>query len=772
MAISITDDRHIGLNGVIYPIVDRVKVGWLPRFPNKIITGDSDYANEQYLSNWITKDLRGGIGVEEMDEAKHIDCYWFGNLQADFAGHAVLPPLATAVTLTTLPTITNGDVETWASDTDCTGWVKSGTGPVNFSKGTGANAHGGTYGLCVQTTGGAGLTSIASRTLNNWVTAFQGKVVTMKFWAKVGSIPGAGGSAVVGIYDDVGETTTAVTGGWTQYTVTRVLNASATNIIARATVTEGNGGNCYIYIDDITIEATGTITRACAVFNSDTYFAGGKVLYRVDNSTGGIFFEGLFPNTITWLVSSVGSCLYVFLGDSDSYWYRSAASPPVWTQAVGSDGAGGGTSSGATFAVHYAGKAWKITAAGQLAYSAAPNSATPTWTNDALLTDNGLASGDCNNLVVSYDETGTTVIYADTKQGRFEHSVATSKFLATGLRLANHPNGGKGSVRWNDGDYVSAGLAIKKYQAGSTVVISDEGLNKDDGLPTEYAGEVIALIDGLTHLYALMDASQTTGTGYSAIYRRGIDTGWHCWWDGSLLSVTDGTIHFGIVSATYSYRFWFDHNGTVYYIPLSRENQNPKKVTGSTYSASGFLVSPWFDAGTKAFTKACKRITAFCEDMTENETVIIKYRLDHTTTALASTWVTLTPTIAADGITTYNLASGAGVAFKSIQYRIDLARGSTNTLSPDVQGLALSYRKNLGAKHAWTFTIDLKNAGANIRTMITNLETAVALNTWMEFVSRDSTKETSVYVEVESVTGKTGVGPDYDSQYAISVIEV
>ncbi len=726
MAISITDDRHVGLNDHIFPIIGRVAVGWLPRFANKINIGAEDFANEQYLSNWITKTLKGGIGTEEFVSE---DRYWFGNLQTDFAGHMVLPPLATAVTLPTLPTITQAGAIPWTVDNasasrndDATGWSD------NFRN------------------------CLATVTITYAVTKYGAGSLDLHFHIN----DGAGDVATSASITDTGSGTITLSGQ---------LGATASKIRVTATLTATPAGtSATVSALTYAIATDGTAGRFPAVFNSDTYFSMGANLYRIDNATGNVFLDALMPATITSLISSVGSMLYVFLGDSAYYWYRSSASPQVWQQT---------NSANANLGVHYAGKLWKINTTGQLAYAATPNAASPSWTNDALLTDNGLASGDCNNLTVSYSATGSTVIYADTKQGRFQHDVATGKFLATGLRLANHPNGGKGSVTWNDGDWVSAGLAIKKYVAGSTTVIADEGLNKDDGLPTEYAGEVVVLIDGLTHLYALVDASLTAGTGYSAIYRRSWDSGWKCWWDASLLDtpVTDKTMHFGIVSATYSYRFWFDHNGTIYYIPLSRENQNPKKVSGSTYSASGFLVSPWFDAGTKAFSKACKRITAFCEDMTATETAIISYRIDHATTALAATWTALT-TIAADGATEFNLASGAGLAFKSFQYRIDLARGGTNTLSPDVQGLAVSYRKNLGAKHAWTFKVDLKDEGGDVRNKIGYLEAAAALNTWMEFVFRDSGKESSVYVEVADIKGETGVGPDYVSQYTITVVEV
>jgi len=109
-----------------------------------------------------------------------------------------------------------------------------------------------------------------------------------------------------------------------------------------------------------------------------------------------------------------------------------------------------------------------------------------------------------------------------------------------------------------------------------------------------------------------------------------------------------------------------------------------------------------------------------------------------------------------------------------MQLMAELKRGSTTTLSPDLLGEAVSYRKNLGLKHAWSFTVDLKNAGANIRAMITNLETAMASEIWIPFVFRDTTKETSQphYVQIVTLSGRTGVGPDYDSQYDVHVVEV
>ena len=85
-------------------------------------------------------------------------------------------------------------------------------------------------------------------------------------------------------------------------------------------------------------------------------------------------------------------------------------------------------------------------------------------------------------------------------------------------------------------------------------------------------------------------------------------------------------------------------------------------------------------------------------------------------------------------------ASGAGLSFKSIQFRFRLYRGSTNTLSPDLQSFVFSYTKEAVPIWAWTIPLDLKAApriGAEPKALYDALITAVEAGTLQQFIYSD-----------------------------------
>ena len=98
---------------------------------------------------------------------------------------------------------------------------------------------------------------------------------------------------------------------------------------------------------------------------------------------------------------------------------------------------------------------WGISNAGQLWYSIVAG----TEVLDAKLP---LPAGSITSLFVARDAGGEPIIYAATKKGLFAHDAANSKFVQTELTLPNHPDAGKGTLRWRDSIYMPAGLGLYK----------------------------------------------------------------------------------------------------------------------------------------------------------------------------------------------------------------------------------------------------------------------------------------------------------------------
>ena len=311
---------------------------------------------------------------------------------------------------------------------------------------------------------------------------------------------------------------------------------------------------------------------------------------------------------------------------------------------------------------------------------------------------------------------------------------------------------------------------------GQTATFTQVGLNRDDGIPAEYRGEITWLAAGHNDLYAMVDSSLVTGTGTSTLMAYD-DTGWRCLF---LAATPDDVMCGGIVSSASSkYRLYFDHDNKLYYIDLSRDVRNPLKLATSAFAAAGSHITPWFDAGTAVFDKAAIKMTVFADNITSTETVIVSYRLNHTYTNIASGWTafttiddTTTGISGGQGVVEFPFGSSKGIEFNAIQFKFDLARGDTTTLSPDIQA-TFSYRQGKPI-WAWTVTANCAEEYNDLtpRELVAALKTAANSLTLLEFTFRNAPTGTEThYVSVSPFNGITQTGENYTGRYNLTLVE-
>jgi len=95
---SVTRPNEIYLYGYYYPIVAPVKVLEVSPFAPKQVVGDFTKDSEKNKSSIVWSDQRGGVGIKNMVEGKDDNrCDW-STCELGYAGHLVLPPLATDCT--------------------------------------------------------------------------------------------------------------------------------------------------------------------------------------------------------------------------------------------------------------------------------------------------------------------------------------------------------------------------------------------------------------------------------------------------------------------------------------------------------------------------------------------------------------------------------------------------------------------------------------------------------------------------------------------------
>jgi len=750
MAKSITKDPNkIALNDQYYTLKSPLRAQYVSRMPGKVNIGPDSYDREQMLSNWNIKDLRAGLGREEMDEKVDFDRYWWGNLICDFEGHILLPRLATEISTFNALDVT----PTWTDPTGSIGTDWSGR-PAAYNNNTTDYSY--------ITVG-----------ISSW-SAYYIFTVPAKLYGQFRIYPDRTNVAITTMSIDAWDgyewisiySATPTYGGWVTIDHTDRFYSQA-----RVRFYNSSGATAYTArIHDADAETcdssavSGNISHF-ANFNGEQYVAIGNYLLKLDAGRASYTCVEYLPTTITALIPSLSSKLYIFMGDNHCYCTLNTSD--FLEQNITAD---------AYWGFQYDNKLFKVNSSGACAYSSDPASSSPTWTSIGSITD---IASQIARFFVGKDASGEEVVCCATKSWfkvlAIGSTFANSVWVNTAVKLPDHPNGGKGACYWHGAHYISYGLGVKKYVSGSTATITEVGLNKDDGLPVEFNGEIVKFGEdsAMDVLFALVDASQTSGNSKSGLYAY-TGMGWRCWWYDS---ANNGAMYDVMVSSAESeYAVYWVCGGSVFYIDIHRGISNPKQLAGTQkYESAGILISPIFDADAAAMKKLIKRVRDYAKSVTTTETIIIYYRIDRATQDVdldlsGSHWTILADldTTAEAGEVTTEFASGAGVAVNAIQFRIDMARGGTNTLSPDLQSMVTSYRKL--TKGNWVYTAPIVIDGLHNRTkkeQHEDLESAAISETDVALIYRSTAK----YVQVMLPQSWKQTGTNYGGEYTLSLIE-
>ena len=460
----------------------------------------------------------------------------------------------------------------------------------------------------------------------------------------------------------------------------------------------------------------------------------------------------------------------------------------------------------AKFLTYWDDRLWGIDVTGQLWYTLTIDG---TPVNDAKLP---VQNDYVTDLFVGRDATGEQIIYAATKTGLYAHDFANQRWVETQFQLPFHNFNGVGSVRWRDSIYTPSGLGIYKYINGSNnAVITVMGPDRDDGIPATYRGTIRKLVGTHTELIAAIDATTAPGaqaatdipwqggatsgassrsqnviaasSGQSSIVAWN-DTGWETKWIApSAKAGKQVDVMLVSNAGKGDYRLWWGLDGQVYSQLIPFDVTNPSQLvavegTDYAYESSGTHETPWFDAQQTEVDKLAIKLKVEVQDASGDETVAVSYATNYSTTYTDLTTITSTTLGATEGTQTFLLPtsdSPVGVSFRSIKFKLTLARGSSDTTkSPDVVSLTLEYRKKLEAKYGHTVEVDLNTTykGNDPKQLRNNLVSSIESNTLQEFTFRDDSGGTrNYYVDVTSATGIEYTGHDERGSSRITLVE-
>ena len=464
------------------------------------------------------------------------------------------------------------------------------------------------------------------------------------------------------------------------------------------------------------------------------------------------------------------------------------------------------TSTATNFLTYWDDRLWGIDSTGQLWYTLTIDG---TPVNDAKLP---VQDDYVTDLFVGRDATGEQIIYAATKTGLYAHDFANQRWVETQFQLPFHNFNGVGSVRWRDSIYTPSGLGIYKYINGSNnAVITVMGPDRDDGIPATYRGTIKQLVGTHTELIAAIDATTAPGaqaatdipwqggatSGASARSQNVIaassgqssivawnDTGWETKWVAPAAKAGKAVDKMLVSNAGKGdYRLWWGLDGQVYSQLIPFDVTNPSQLvavegTDYAYESSGTHETPWFDAQQTEVDKLAIKLKVEVQGASADETVGVSYATDYSTSYTDLTTITSTTLGATEGTQTFLLPtsdSPVGVSFRSIKFKLTLARGSSDTTkSPDVVSLTLEYRKKLEAKYGHTVEVDLNTTykGNDPKQLRNNLVSSIESNTLQEFTFRDDSGGTrNYYVDVTSATGIEYTGYDERGSSRITLVE-
>ena len=432
---------------------------------------------------------------------------------------------------------------------------------------------------------------------------------------------------------------------------------------------------------------------------------------------------------------------------------------------------------------------WGISHAGQLWYSIVAG----TEVNDAKLP---LPAGFVTGLFVARDAAGEPILYAATRRGLFAHDAANARFLQTELNLPEHVHAGKGTIRWRDSIYMPVGLSVYKYiNQAAGAVLTVTGPDRDDGLPTDIRGTIKHMSGSHNELFAGLDSSTAPNivsssslpyqwqshqgstvidgdTGYSSIMGYN-ELGWESKW---VADTAGKSLQHMLVSDAYDeYRLWWGYNGEIKHMKIPSDIINPSFVSDFEFAESGYLETPWFNAGQSEVDKLALKLRTEVQDTSSSETVTVSYATDY-----SESYTAAGSAITSDGITTYTFGSSAGTTFRAIKFKVELARTTDTSVvnykkkTPDVVSLTLEWRKKLPAKWGHQVQVDLNKdyKGKSSKDLRAALLAAIESTTLVEFTFRDDSGGTrNFYVDVNSVTGLEYTAYDERGVSTISLVE-
>ncbi len=375
-----------------------------------------------------------------------------------------------------------------------------------------------------------------------------------------------------------------------------------------------------------------------------------------------------------------------------------------------------------------------------------------------------------------YDAPATSMVVAVTGQSDPQVHVGTTRGLYVIDLVAGaayplavtygdaHPDNGRAMAVWASNLYYSKGGNVRVLQVNGKVLENTPiGPNTDDGLPAYKVGRVTAFEASMEHLLLCCIDAGALGTSGVYLWR---GSGWHTLVEGSAAGARIRVLQF--TTGPTQPRLYYAEGSNVWWIPWSDTTSNPiQEPAGATYRATGKLVTPWF--GTPEVRQLGLDQRVLARHMSATETATIEFAVDDDDSEAG--WYPVGP-VAHNSINTIEF-NPDNQLFRTIRFRLTLARGTDPAQSPRLSTATLRWTPLLHALFSYSFQIDGSQtyAGLSPHEIERHLELAADAGVGL-FSHRPNDPVGDRTVRIEELRDLSATGADARGEWVCTVSEL
>lgn len=258
---------------------------------------------------------------------------------------------------------------------------------------------------------------------------------------------------------------------------------------------------------------------------------------------------------------------------------------------------------------------------------------------------------------------------------------------------------GRAIVNHQGSLYIALNNRVSRYTADGT--LQDIWASREDDLPANRLGRVVALCSTDLWLVALVNGSSSSGRSSVWVYQ---EEGWHHL--ATLPTASGNTMYYDrngsrLVVGT--------SNGQLIVVPMSSSAINPYNDSGSAYSRAAWIEWDWFDGTVLEAQKDYESVTLMGENLSANNTAKVYWKDDDSTG-----WELLGTVDSNNEELRWTLASGTRPNTKRLKLGI-LLTAATHTSTPRIRAIRVKYHLMVRDWFRWNMQIDVSGRTGDLQ---------------------------------------------------------